>query len=142
MNTRLSSLLVLAAALSASAFAPLSAEDRLPQPVAQPSPAYPFDLRKAQIEGDVLIIFTVTREGQVADPQVVSSSNWVFRDLTLAAIKKWQYTPALKDGHPVSIKVSQSFAFRVPEKDAERSAALAAAAFKVSPATAVLASNK
>ena len=141
MNTRLSSLLVLAAALSASAFAPLSAEDRLPQPVAQPSPAYPFDLRKAQIEGDVLIIFTVTREGQVADPQVVSSSNWMFRDLTLAAIKKWQYTPALKDGHPVSIKVSQSFAFRVLEKDAER-AALAAAAFKVSPAAAYLASNK
>jgi len=141
MNTRLPSLL-LAAALSTTAFASLSAEDRLPQPVSQPSPGYPFDLRKAQIEGDVLIVFTVTAEGTVANPQVVSSSNWVFRDLTLAAIKQWKYTPALKDGRPVSVKVRQPFTFRMPEKDAERAAGLAAGAFKVSPATADLASNK
>ncbi len=111
-------MLVLAATLSATAFIPLAAADQPPQPTDQPAPAYPFDLRKEQCEGQVTLLFTVTSDGRVANPVVVKSSNWVFRDLALNAVRKWKYTPALKDGRPVSAKVSQSFVFVVPEKEA------------------------
>jgi protein TonB len=142
MYTRTTSVLILAAALSATAFASLSATDQLPQPLARPSPAYPFDLRKSQKEGEVLLNFIITSEGRVADLAVVKSSNWVFRDLALAAVKNWRYTPALKDGHPVSVKVSQHIVFEVPAKDVERAAALAAAKHKAGPAAIDLASSR
>jgi len=111
-------MLLLAAALSATAFSPLAAAVLPPQPIDQPAPAYPFDLRKEQREGQVTLLFTVTADGSVANPVVIQSSNWVFRDLALNAVRKWKYTPALQDGHPVSAKVSQSFVFVVPEKQA------------------------
>ncbi len=141
MNSRLTSALLLAAALSATAFAPLAAADQPPRPIDQPSPAYPFDLRKQQFEGQVTLLFTVTADGRVADPVIIQSSNWVFRDLVLNAVRKWKYEPALKDGQPVAAKVSQSFAFVVPEKEAQR-AALAAAARNAATADTSVASNK
>ena len=137
MNSRLSSVLLLAAALVTAASAPLSATDRPPRPVDLPAPAYPFDLRKEQIEGQVTLQFTVTADGRVADPVVVQSSNWVFRDLALNAVKKWKYTPALKDGRPVSATVSQSFVFVVPEKEQARAALAAAASNSSTPANQV-----
>ncbi len=115
--------LLLAAALSAVSITALAAADQPPRPIAQPSPAYPFDLRKEQIEGRVTLRFTVTADGSVADPVVVQSSNRVFRDLAVRAVRKWKYAPALKDGQPVSASVSQSFTFVVPEKEAARAAA-------------------
>ena len=126
--------ILFAAALSATAITSLQGADQPPRAIAQPSPAYPFDLRKEQIEGRVTLQFTVTADGRVADPVVVQSSNWVFRDLALAAVKKWKYTPALKDGHAVSATVNQSFTFVVPEKEEARAGLAAAAAKSSTPA--------
>jgi protein TonB len=111
-------MVLLAAALSATAISPLAAAVQPPQPTDQPAPAYPFDLRKEQREGQVTLLFTVTADGRVANPVVTQSSNWVFRDLVLNAVRKWKYTPAMEDGHPVSAKISQRFVFVVPEKEA------------------------
>jgi TonB family protein len=126
MNTRMPSVLILAAALSATAFTPLAAADQPPRAIAQPSPAYPFDLRKAKFEGEATLMFTVTADGRVADPVVVQASNWVFRDLALAAITRWKYAPALEGGRPVAVKVRQPFIWEMREKAAARAAALAA----------------
>ena len=111
-------MLVVAAALSATALAPLAAANQPPQPTDQPAPAYPFDLRKEQHEGQVTLLFTVTTDGRVTNPVVIQASNWVFRDLALDAVRKWKYTPALKDGRPVSATVNQSIVFTVPDKEA------------------------
>ncbi len=111
-------MVLLAAALSATAFSPLASAVQPPQPTDQPAPAYPFDLRKEQCEGQVTVQFTVTADGRVANAVVTQSSNWVFRDLALNAVRKWKYAPALQDGQPVSATVSQSFVFVVPDKQA------------------------
>jgi len=111
-------MLLIAAALSATALAPLAAADRPPQATDQPAPAYPFDVRKEQVEGRVTLQFTVTTDGRVANPVVLQASNWVFRDLALDAVKKWKYAPALKDGRPVTATVNQSIVFTVPDKEA------------------------
>jgi protein TonB len=142
MNTRLISALFLAAVFCPTAFTSLSAADQPPKAIAQPSPAYPFDLRESQAEGEVQLDFTITAQGRVTDLTVVRSSNWVFRDLALAAVRLWRFTPALKDGHPISVKVSQNIVFAMAEDDPERAAALAIARHKARPVATDLASNR
>jgi len=45
---------------------------------------------------------------------VVSSTNRLLDKPTLAAVRQWTFTPAMKDGVAVSVKVVQPVAFTIP----------------------------
>ena len=106
----------LAAALSVSVSSPLSAADfQEARPISQIAPAYSHDLRASCVEGDVVVSFTITPTGEVRNPALVSSTNRFLDKPTLAAVLKWKFTPAMKDGVAVSEKVVQPVAFRIPD---------------------------
>jgi len=115
MNTRLMSLCSLAAALTVSASNSLSAASQDPAPVSQVAPIYSYDLRRAGVEGEVVVGFTITANGEVSHPVVVSSTNQLLDYPTLAAVRKWKFTPAMKDGVAVDFKAVQPVAFAIPE---------------------------
>jgi periplasmic protein TonB len=115
MNIRLMSACSLAAALSVSASNRLSAAVQNARPVSQVAPAYSHELRASDVEGEVVVSFTITTNGDVLNPVVVSSSDRHLEKPTLAAIRKWKFAPAMKDGVAVSVKALQPVAFRIPE---------------------------
>jgi TonB family protein len=111
MNIRTISSCFIIAALSASA----SAAVQNPKPISQVAPAYALDLRQSDVEGEVVVSFTISASGNVINPAIVSSTDRDLNDCTLAAVRKWKFAPTMKDGVAVSVKALQPVAFKIPE---------------------------
>jgi len=54
--------------------------------------------------GFVCVLATVNPEGQLIDPVVVKTSNARFAESFVAALRRWRFTPATKNGVPVSVR--------------------------------------
>jgi periplasmic protein TonB len=64
------------------------------RPLYRQKPSYPLAARRNQIEGYVLVRYTVTRAGDVTSVGVVSASpNGVFEAAALEAVRRWRYPP-------------------------------------------------
>src|SRR3546814_1918915 len=62
-------------------------------------PKYPADAVAARTTGKVVVIVDVAADGSVSDARVEKSEPaGVFDQVTLEAVKKWTFQPALKDG--------------------------------------------
>jgi len=105
----------LAAALSVSALNQASAAVQDATPLSQVAPAYSHELRASGVEGEVVVGFTITANGEVLNPVVVSSTDRLLEYPTLAAVRKWKFAPAKKDGVAVDQKAVQSIAYVIPE---------------------------
>ena len=57
------------------------------------------------IGATVNVEFTVNATGKTSDFAVVSSPDTTLSYTVLEAVKQWQFTPALRDGVPVTTKV-------------------------------------
>lgn len=77
-------------------------------------PGYPREAWMNGVEGDVLVEFSVSREGQVQNIRVVSSSSRVFDMPTIDAVSRFRYTPARENGEPLVTKgLRERFYFRL-----------------------------
>ena len=66
------------------------------------TPVYPPRAQEKGIEGWVVVEFTVTESGSVADASIVDASpKRIFNRAALRAIRKWKYKPKIVDGKPV-----------------------------------------
>jgi TonB family protein len=124
MKTRLTSAFFVAAVFGTSALTSLLAanydkHDRHPQAISTPAPTYRYDLRRAEIEGAVLVSFNVTAQGAVTDAVVVKSTDLVFEEPTLQAVKKWKFAPAIIDGHAAMVPAMQLVTFSVTGRNPE-----------------------
>ena len=77
-----------------------------PVPVRMPPPEVPGKFASSGSVGLVTVTFTVDDKGNVVEPSVVKSSHAELKQPALAAVKKWRFKPAKKDGVAVSIKVT------------------------------------
>ena len=59
---------------------------------------------EAQLTGDIICEFTITKTGEVVDPRIVQTFNPEYNDIILQKIKATKYKPALQNGQPVAIK--------------------------------------
>lgn len=92
-----------------------------PAPVARPSavtvsdlsttmisavpPRYPAEARRLKEEGTVVLLLTVGPDGRVADIHVSRSSGSNRLDnAALTAVKKWRWSPTLRNGQPVPVR--------------------------------------
>ncbi len=74
-------------------------------PLVRIPPDYPIAALAKRIEGFVLLRFTVTETGSVADPEILRSDPpGVFDRAARRAVLKWKYQPQLVDGKPVAVK--------------------------------------
>jgi TonB family protein len=115
MNIRSISACSLAAALSMSALSPLSAANQEAKPISEVAPAYSLDLRESGVQGEVVVGFTITAAGRVADPVVISTTNAELDKATLAAVRQWKFAPAMNNGVAVSQKAVLPVAFRISD---------------------------
>ena len=68
-------------------------------------PKYPKQARKQHIRGTVIMHAMITKEGSVADLQVVSGDP-VFVQAALDAVKTWKYRPYRLGGQPVDVETT------------------------------------
>lgn len=87
--------------------------EKRPEPVTQIAPVYPAELRKAKVEGLVTMLFVLDEKGRVEEPRVENSTRPEFEKPALEAIRKWRFTPGMKDGQPVRTYIRIPMRFRV-----------------------------
>jgi protein TonB len=73
-------------------------------PLVRIPPEYPERALMKRTEGFVMLRFTVTETGSVADPVIVSSEPpGVFDRAAIRSVLRWKFQPQLADGKPVSV---------------------------------------
>lgn len=93
----------------------ISQLDRVPTPVMQPAPLFPYQLRKEVSEARVMVEFIVDSNGDVVAPFVTSSTHPGFNDSAVAGVAKWKFRPGVKAGKRVNTRVRVPVNFFVEE---------------------------
>ena len=62
--------------------------------------------------GKVILSVMVDAKGRPRDIDVVSSDHQYFSVAATNSLKKWRFTPGLKEGKPVSCRIQLPFVFR------------------------------
>ncbi len=76
-------------------------------------PSYPVESRHKHEEGTVVLWLVISREGRVSQASIQQSSGYPKLDeAALAAVRKWRWSPTVRDGRPVEI----AGAVRIPFK--------------------------
>ncbi len=78
--------------------APGDGDSEAPVPVHQEQPQFPFEMRRAGIEGNALVKIRIDKNGVVREAVAVQSSNRAFEQAALEAVKQWTFKPATQDG--------------------------------------------
>lgn len=99
---------------NADAFRPrtLSELDRIPTPIAAPSPPTPARfLRPAARNGQVTVTFYIDETGAVRMPSVNEDQDGELAASALTALRNWKFEPPTCRGKPVLVRASQRFNF-------------------------------
>jgi protein TonB len=69
------------------------------------APSYPLESRRKREEGTVVLSLLLSAEGRVADISVSSSSGFARLDnAALEAVRKWRWSPLVRDGQAVMVR--------------------------------------
>jgi eukaryotic-like serine/threonine-protein kinase len=83
-----------------------------PKRLSGPSPDMPRSVPRVK-SATVLVRFLVTEEGKVEDPTIVESAGPALDKACLDAVRKWRYSPALKNDVPVRVGQQARFRFEI-----------------------------
>jgi TonB family protein len=81
--------------------------------VAVATAAYPADARADDVEGDVGLEIVVDAEGRVVDARVVTQGGHGFDASALAAIRRYRFSAAQRDGRNVRVRMPWTVQFRL-----------------------------
>ena len=84
-----------------------------PKPLTKPEPGYSEDARLAQLAGTVVVSLVVGTDGLAHDIQVVRTLGLGLDEKAVAAVGKWTFQPATKDGQPVPVAAIVEVNFRL-----------------------------
>lgn len=87
--------------------------DRQPQYRARAAPEYPFEARRAGLEGEVLVEFEVAVSGRISAARVLKATHRIFEEPALRAVMKWRFAPGTKDGQPVAFRMAVPLHFKL-----------------------------
>ena len=76
-------------------------------------PAYPLSARRAGLGGRVTLRAVIAEDGSVVSVEVFASTNPLFDEAAVEAVRKWRYRPALMNGRPVRVYFSVVVSFLV-----------------------------
>lgn len=91
--------------------------DREVRPIARVEPDYPVAAARAQEEGTVIVRVSVGADGAPTDVGIARRSG--SRDLdraALNAVRKWRFSPAVKDGKQIASVVEVPVDFKLQEQ--------------------------
>jgi TonB family protein len=78
-------------------------------------PVYAADSLALDARGDVVLLATIAKTGEVGDVQVVSGP-MRFRDAAIEAVKQWRYQPYLVEGEAVEVQTTIALNFSPPPR--------------------------
>ena len=88
--------------------------DEAPRPVVQLRPQYPPQARLRQQEGYVTVEFIVNPDGSVDAPTVIDAEpSGIFDQAALRAVTRWRFSPGMRRGEAVTVRVRQRVEFRL-----------------------------
>lgn len=88
--------------------------DEPPRPVVQLRPQYPPQARLRQQEGYVTVEFVVNADGSVDAPTVIyAHPSDIFDQAALRAVARWRFSPGMRGGEAVAVRVRQRVEFRL-----------------------------
>lgn len=91
---------------------PATYADVWPVAVTEVKPEYPQIARDAMVDGQVVVLVLVGRDGRVREAKVDEHHHVLLLDeAALAAARKWVFSPALANGHAVSVWTAIPFDF-------------------------------
>jgi len=85
----------------------------MPHAIFMPDPEYSEQARKKKINGTVVISLTVTVDGTTRDIKVVKGVGYGLDEKAVAAVSRWKFSPALKDGQPIEKEITAEVAFHL-----------------------------
>ena len=87
-------------------------------PLVRIPPEYPMSALGRRLEGYVILRFTVTETGSVANPEVLRSEPpGVFDRAASRAVLRWKYQPQIVDGKPTSVISFTRINFEMAEQE-------------------------
>jgi TonB family protein len=75
--------------------------------------SYPPEARANEVEADVSLEIVVDTVGVVVEARPLSRAGLGFDEAALSAIRRYRFSPAQKDGHPVRVRMRWSVQFRL-----------------------------
>jgi len=90
--------------------------DNVPRARVQQPPKYPYGAIQNGVSGEVVLEFVVDYNGRVLNAHVVSSSNFIFEEPALAAVRKWLFEPGRKYGKPVRFRMMVPIEFHLGQE--------------------------
>jgi TonB family protein len=78
-------------------------------------PWYPTILKEAGIEGTVWLKVLIDEKGYVAKAETLKADHPGFAEAAIAAVKQWEFSPAMKDGKPIKSEVTIPFRFKLAD---------------------------
>ncbi len=77
------------------------------------SAIYPEDPDKKDIQGNVLLIGRIDKEGNVSDLHVVAATGKEFIAPAMDSVRLWKFSPAMRDGKPIESPLNAGVRFRM-----------------------------
>ena len=91
--------------------------DKIPQPVVQPAPIFPQQLKREVSMARVVVEFIVDTDGRVRNAIAVESTHDGFNDAAAAGVSRWRFRAGIRGGRPVNTRMSVPIIFRITEND-------------------------
>jgi protein TonB len=89
----------------------LSEVDREPRALVRINPKYPLNLARNRISGRVDLSIVIDDTGHVTDYSLKRSTHQDLTREVMRVIKKWKFSPAIKEGRSVTVRKIQPFLF-------------------------------
>ncbi|MBI2516184.1 MAG: TonB family protein [Opitutae bacterium] len=87
--------------------------DRAPQPIAQPPPHFPANVRPDLTAVMVVVEFVVDAEGRVVDPRVTRTNAPEFNSAAIIGVARWKFRPGMLSGRKVATRMEVPLKFEL-----------------------------
>ena len=83
-----------------------------PQATRKVDPGYPTELMREHVQGTVILYAVIHRDGTVGNVRILSSVDERLDQFALAAMSRWQFRPATRNGNAVDLDAVVTIPFR------------------------------
>jgi len=83
----------------------------LPRLLEQPKPEYTEQARKAEVEGQVILLLEIDERGRVTEARVLEGLGYGLDEVAAQAARSFRFEPATSDGGPVATSIRFTYSF-------------------------------
>jgi len=87
--------------------------DETPHPLGDTTLEFPARLRRQTVDGHIVLLLELSREGEVTSVRVDASDLPEFEETVLAQVRGWRFTPPTEGGRPVRARARLPIPIRV-----------------------------